>query len=206
MGQKINPKSLRLVQNKNWQSKWFSKKDYPKMAFEDLNIRNHILEKFLPGTIESIGIERERGEDIKILINTPRPGVLIGRSGRGTEELKNFIEKRIGKKVKIEILEVDKPEIRTRIVAENIAHQISRRISYRRAVNMAIERAKEAGVSGIKVTVSGRLGGVEIARKENFISGSVPTQTLKADIDFAKVDAHTKYGMIGVKVWIYKGS
>ena len=205
MGQKINPKSLRLVQTKNWCSKWFSKKKYPEMAFEDLTIRKQILERFLPGTIESIEIERERGGDIRVLIHTPKPGVLIGRSGKGIEELKNFVEKRIQKKVKIEVIEVDRPETIAQIVAENIGHQISKRVSYRRAVNMAMGRAKDAGVSGIKITIAGRLGGVEIARRENFITGSVPSQTLRFEIDFAKVDAHTKYGIIGIKVWIYKG-
>ncbi len=205
MGQKISPKSLRLAQTKDWSSKWFSKKQYPEMVFEDFNIRKQILGKFLPGTIKSIEIERERGGDIRILVHTPKPGVLIGRSGKGIEELKNFIEKRVKNKVKIEVIEVEQPETIAQIVAENIAHQISRRVSYRRAVNMAMGRAKDGGVSGIKITISGRLGGVEIARRENFISGSVPSQTLRSEIDYAKVDAHTKYGTIGIKVWIYKG-
>lgn len=203
MGQKISPISLRLPQTKNWKSKWFSKKNYPKMVLGDLNIRKQILTKFLPGTIESIEIERERGGEIKIIIRTPRPGVLIGRNGKGIDDLKNFIEKIIKNRVKIEVFEIDKPEIRAQIVAENIGHQISKRVSYRRAINIAMERAREAGALGIKITIAGRLGGLEIARRENFISGSVPTQTLKINIDYAKVDAHTKFGIIGIKVWIY---
>jgi len=204
MGQKINPESLRLVQNKKWKSKWFSKRNYPQMIIQDLYIRKEIKDKFNPGTIESIEIERERGGDIKVLIYTPKPGVLIGRSGKGIEELKNFLEKRMKNKVKIEIFEVDKPETRAQLIAENIGYQIAKRVSYRRAINMAIEKAKEMGVIGIKIIISGRLGGVEISRREKFGSGSVPTQTLKSEINFGKFDAYTKYGIIGIKVWIFK--
>jgi len=205
MGQKINPKTLRLPQNKNWGSRWFSKRNYPQLALEDLNIRKLIKEKYSLATIENIVIERERAGDIKVIIYTPKPGVLIGRSGKGTEELKAFLDKRLNKKTKIEIFEVDSPETRAQIIAENIAYQISKRVSYRRAINMAIEKAKERKVLGIKIAIAGRLGGLEIARRENFIYGSVPSQTLKSKIDFAKVDAYTKYGIIGIKVWVYKG-
>ncbi|HLC38641.1 MAG TPA: 30S ribosomal protein S3 [Patescibacteria group bacterium] len=204
MGQKVNPESLRLPLNKNWHSKWYSKKNYPQIVMEDLNIRKEIKAKFSLGTIELIEIVRERGGDIKILIYTPKPGVLIGRSGKGTEDLKNYLDKKIGKKVKIEIFEVHDPDTRAQIIAENIAFQLARRVAYRRAVNMAIERAKDAGAIGIKIEIGGRLNGAEIARREKFGSGSIPTQTLKIPLDFAKVDAFTKYGTIGIKVWVYK--
>jgi len=205
VGQKINPKSLRLEINKKWQSKWFARKDYPKMILEDLNIRKLIKEKYGLGTIEKIEIERERGGDLKIIITTPKPGVLIGRSGKGTEELKNYLEKNIQKKIKIDILETESPETSAQLIAENIAYQISKRVSYRREINMEIERAKENKAAGIKIAISGRLGGVEIARREKYGYGSVPTQTLKSEIDFAQVDAYTKYGIIGIKVWVYMG-
>jgi len=205
MGQKINPQSLRLAKNKNWDSNWFSKKDYANNILEDFTIRKDVVAKFPPATIESIKINRERGGDVRVLIYTPKPGILIGKSGKGIEELKNYLEKRINRKIKIEIFEINNPETSAQIVAENIAYQLAKRVSWRRAINMAIQKAKDARARGIKITVSGRLGGVEIARRENFISGSVPTQTLKSEIDFAKVDSFTKFGTIGIKVWIYKG-
>lgn len=204
MGQKISPISLRLGLKKDWKSKWFSQKEYALQIKEDEQIRNLIRSRFSLGTLGLIEIERDRGE-VKVKIHTAKPGVVIGRSGKGTEELKNFLEKKVGKKINIEIFEIDKPTLVAQIIAENMAYQIEKRVAYRRAAKLAIDRAIEAGAKGIKVTISGRLGGVEIARKETLIAGSIPTQTLRADIDFAKVDAKTTYGVIGVKVWIYKG-
>jgi small subunit ribosomal protein S3 len=205
MGQKVNPNSYRLQINKNWGSRWFSKREYPKMTMEDFNIRKLVKAKYNLGTIEKIEIERERGGDVKVIIKTPKPGIIIGRNGQGSEDLKKYLEDELHLKIKIEVFEVSSPETSAQIIGENIAYQIAKRISYRRAINMAIEKAKDNKVSGIKITISGRLGGVEIARRESFSFGSIPTQVLKSVIDYAKVDALTKYGIIGIKIWVYMG-
>ena len=149
-------------------------------------------------------IDRKRGSDILVSIFTSKPGVLIGRSGKGIEELKNFLKKRIKKNIKLEVFEVSDPDARAQLIAENIAWQIKKRIAYKRTAKFAIDKAQKAGVLGIKIVISGRLGGVEIARREIFSWGSIPTQTLRANIDFAKFDANTKFGVIGIKVWIHK--
>lgn len=204
MGQKISSVSLRLPLSKDWKSKWFSKKDYPVLILEDFQIRKSLKSRFPLATISKIEIDRKRGGDISIAIYTSKPGILIGRSGKGIEDLKNFLEKRINKKIKLEVFEIKEPDSDTVLVAENIAWQISRRVAYKRAIKAAIDRAQKAKVLGIKITVSGRLQGAEIARTETLSFGSIPSQTLRAPVDFAAVDALTKFGVIGIKVWIYK--
>lgn len=204
MGQKINPKSLRLIIQKDWQSRWFSNKKYGDQVYEDYIIRKE-LGKILPkGSIGDIQIERRTGE-IEVNIHTSKPGIIIGRSGQGTQDIKNRLQKLTKDKININIFEIRKAELNANLVAQNIAYQIERRVAYRRAGKQAIERAVNAGAQGIKVRISGRLGGAEIARSEIVSAGSIPLQTFRADIDYAHVDAMTTYGTIGVKVWIYKG-
>jgi small subunit ribosomal protein S3 len=204
MGQKVNPKSMRMILRKDWQSKWFATKKYQDFAFEDYLVRKMILNKLPAGSVGDIQIERKTGE-ININIHTSRPGIVIGRSGQGTSELKNLLAKKVKEKININIIEIRKPELHAYLVAQNIAYQIEKRVSYRRAAKQAIQRAVEAGARGIKVRVSGRLAGAEIARSEVFSVGSIPLQTLRAEIDYAQVDALTTYGTVGVKVWIYRG-
>lgn len=204
MGQKVNPKSFRLSVDRGWQSKWFSTKKYKAYLHQDLEIRGLVFSLFPPGTIASVEVERKLGE-IEISIHTSRPGIVIGRSGQGTQELKEKISKKIKGKINISIIEVEKPEANASLVAQNIAYQIEKRVAFKKAAKAAMTKAQEAGALGIKVKVTGRLGGVEIARGEVYAWGSIPLQTLRADIDFAKVNANTTYGVIGIKVWIYKG-
>jgi small subunit ribosomal protein S3 len=204
MGHKVNPLSLRLLINKNWRSNWINTKKYAQFVEEDFLIRKMIRTRYPLGTIGLIRINRDRAET-KIIIETAKPGIIIGRNGQGIEELKLMLLKKFQKKFALEAFEIQKPEIDAQIVAENIAFQIEKRVAYRKAVKQAIERALKAGALGFKSVVAGRLNGAEIARREKFAQGSVPSQTLRADIDFAKVVAFTKFGTIGIKVWIYKG-
>lgn len=189
---------------KNWQSRWFSAKKYQDLAYEDYQIRKMILKKLPSGSVGDIEIERKTGE-ININIHTSRPGIVIGRSGQGTADLKKLLSRKIKDKININIIEIRKAELHAYLVAQNIAYQIEKRVSYRRAAKQAIQRAVEAGAKGIKIRISGRLGGAEIARSEVLSVGSIPLQTLRAEIDYAQVDAITTYGTVGVKVWIYKG-
>jgi len=216
VGHKVNPISLRLQLNKDWQSKWFAKKDFAQNLGEDIEIRK-ILNQRLDKTASVAKIEIERSQDtIKIIIHTAKPGILIGRSGQGINDLKQYLIRHASKlrdpktglpakKIEIEILEIKNPDLSAEIVAQQVALQIEKRIPYKRAIKQAITRAMEAKAKGIKVAVAGRLGGAEIARREHYGAGLVPLGRLRADIDFAQVDALTTYGIIGVKVWIYKG-
>ena len=204
MGQKINPKSIRLGLRKNWDSRWFSDKKYQKFVIEDYEIRKSIFEKIPKGAVGDVKIERRTGR-ISIDIYTSRPGIVIGRSGQGTIDLRNMLQKKIKDKINVNIIEIRKPEIHAYLVAQNIAYQIEKRVAFRRAAKQAVQRAIEAGAKGIKVRVSGRLGGADIARSESLTVGSLPLQTLRAEIDYAHLDAVTTYGTVGVKVWIYKG-
>ena len=172
---------------------------------EDLKIHDLIKSRYNLATICRTEIERDRGGNLKIKIYTPRPGVVIGRKGEGAKKLKAFLDKTLGKKVNLEILEVEKPDLDPVFVAENIAFQLQRRVSYKKAIKTAIARAMQAGAEGIKIRVSGRLAGVEIARSEYFMEGKVPTQNLQKDIRYHQATAITKYGTIGVKVWINLG-
>lgn len=215
MGQKVNPKSFRLPLNKNWQSKWFGKADFAKNICEDLYIRRAVTEKY--GKMAGISqVEILRDQDsITINIHTSKPGVLIGRSGQGIDDLKKYIITYVPMyrvlnsnklpKIKIEVLEVKNPEINAQLVSDNIAIQIEKRIPFKRAIKMAITKSMEARAKGVKVQVSGRLGGAEIARNEKYGELSVPLGRLKADVDYGYTTAMTTFGTIGVKVWIYKG-
>lgn len=207
MGQKVNPISFRLQLTKNWDSRWFvaGKKDFAKWLAEDIRIREMIEERFASRpTINRIEIERSANL-ITITIHTAKAGVVIGRGGAGVTELKSKIEKIASLPVRINIEEVKRPELAAKLVAENIARQLERRINFRRATKMTAQNTMAAGAKGIRIEVAGRLNNAEMARKEKVIEGSVPLHTLRADIDFHSARAQTPAGTIGVKVWIYKG-
>lgn len=215
MGQKVHPKGLRLGISTNHVARWFANKNYCEMLREDIFIRNFLKKKLQNAGISSLEIERTANR-IRVIINTAKPGVVIGRSGAGIDKLRDELEKQLEKKqflttraAKREIYlgaqEIFNPELSAQLVAENIASQLVKRISFRKAVKQAINRVLRAGAKGIKVRVGGRLQGAEIARKERYIVGRVPLHTLRADIDYGVAEALTTYGQIGVKVWIYKG-
>lgn len=207
MGQKVNPVSMRLQVNKDWRSKWFAgKRDYAGYLTQDLSVRRMIHSKLgSRASINKVDIERSKNL-VTVTVHTAKAGVVIGRGGSGAQELKANIEKIYGVPVRVNIEEVKKPELQAKIVAENIAHQLERRIAFRRAVKQSVAATMRAGAKGIRVEVAGRLGGNEMSRREKTIEGSVPLHTLRADIDFASARAHYPgSGIIGVKVWIYKG-
>lgn len=207
MGQKVNPISMRLQVNKDWRSKWFvGKREYANYLSKDLSTRRYIKNKLgLRAAINKVDIERSPNL-VTITIATAKAGVVIGRGGAGAQELKATTEKIYGVPVRINIEEVKKPELYAKLVAENIAHQIERRMSFRRAVKSSASSTMRAGAKGIRIEVAGRLNGAEMSRREKEIQGSVPLHTLRADIDYAQVDAKFPgSGIIGVKVWIYKG-
>jgi small subunit ribosomal protein S3 len=206
MGQKVSPISMRLQVNKDWRSKWFvEKRDYAKTLKEDLETRRLII-NFLGSraAINKVDIARTANL-VTITISTAKAGVVIGRGGTGATDLKTKIEKIYNIPVRINIEEVKKPDLFAKLVAENIAHQLERRISFRRAIKSASANTMRAGAKGVRIEVSGRLNGAEMSRREKEVAGSVPLHTLRADIDYAQVDAKTVAGIIGVKVWIYKG-
>jgi small subunit ribosomal protein S3 len=206
MGQKVNPISMRLQVNKDWRSKWFaSKKDYAGYLKMDLAVRRLITKKLgSRAAINKVDIERSPNI-VTVTISTAKAGVVIGRGGTGAQELKAEIEKINGVQTRVNIEEIKKPELHAKLVAENIAHQLERRISFRRAVKMSAANTMRAGAKGIRIQVAGRLNGAEMSRLEKEVAGSVPLHTIRADIDYAQVDAQTQAGIIGVKVWIYKG-
>ena len=206
MGQKVCPVGLRLGITKTWDSKWFAeKKKYTDLLHEDLKIRNLIKKEFYQAAISRIELERAASERVRIIINSARPGMIIGRKGQEIESLRQRLSKMTGKDIYLDIREVKRPEIDSQLVAENIALQIERRVAYRRAMKRGIASALRRGALGIKVMVSGRLGGAEIARQEWYREGRVPLATLRADIDYGFAQAKTTYGIIGIKVWIFKG-
>ncbi len=206
MGQKVNPISMRLQVNKDWRSKWFAnKREYAKYLSQDLSVRKLIQDKLgSRAAINKVDIERSPNL-VTITINTAKAGVVIGRGGTGAQELKTDIEKIYNVPTRVNIEEVKKPELHAKLVAENIAHQLERRISFRRAVKQSAAATMRAGAKGVRVQVSGRLNGAEMSRREKEVAGSVPLHTIRADVDYAQIDAHTVAGIIGVKVWIYKG-
>jgi len=206
MGQKVNPISMRLQVNKNWTSKWFAdKKSYAKFLSEDLAVPKHIIDKLgSRAAINKVEIARTPNL-VTVTIATAKAGVVIGRGGSGATELKTAIEKIYGIPARINIEEVKKPDMYDNLVAENIAHQLERRMSFRRAIKSASAATMRAGAKGIRIEVSGRLNGAEMSRREKEVAGSVPLHTIRADIDYAQVNAQTIAGIIGVKVWIYKG-
>lgn len=205
MGQKVNPIGLRLGYIKGWESNWFSsKRSYADKLIEDEKIRNYVRTRIPKGGISKIIIERTL-KRITMTIHTARPGMVIGKGGTEVEQIKGELEKLIDKEVQINILEIKRPELDAKLVADSIAQQLQARVSYRRAMRQALAATTRVGAQGIKIKMSGRLGGVEIARTEQNKEGRVPLHTLRADIDYAVSEANTVYGKIGVKVWIFKG-
>ncbi len=204
MGQKINPNGLRIGINKGWKSRWFATKDYAKLLNEDINIREIINSQLENAGISSIEIERT-SEEVKVDVFTSKPGIVIGRKGNTINDIRSLIEEEINKNIQLNIVEIKKPELVAKLVAEGIASQLVGRVSFRRAMKKAVSLALKAGAKGIKVQCSGRLGGAEMARTEWYREGRVPLHTLRADIDYGFAEANTTFGKIGVKVWIYLG-
>lgn len=206
MGQKVNPHGIRVGVIKDWSTRWYAdKKDFSKYLVEDKQLRNFVKKYAFSSGVSRIDIERKGSDKTTITIYTAKPGMVIGRQGAGIEQLKKELFKRFKKNFFINVNEVKSPDADAQLVAENIANQLERRISFRRAMKQCMTRAMKNGIKGIKTQVSGRLGGADIARAEHYHEGSIPLQTLRADIDYGFAEARTIYGQIGVKVWIYKG-
>lgn len=210
MGQKVNPKIFRMGIIRSWDSKWFARKNFSDFLRQDILIRKFLKKQLREASLDKIEIERS-GDNIKVIIFSGKPGIIIGRSGAGIEELKNKLKKLLNKiglantNLNLNIQEVANPSLSANIVLQNIIDDIEKRIPFRRVLRQAVAKAEKAGAKGVKVMVSGRLNGVEIARSEKLISGKIPLHTLRADIDYTRGTANTIYGAIGVKVWIYKG-
>lgn len=205
MGQKVNPNGFRVGVIKDWNTRWYaSKKDFADYLVEDKKIRDHLKKTHYAAGVSKIDIERAANK-ITVSIHTARPGMLIGKGGVGVETIKADVTALVGKPVNVNILEIRNPDANAQLVAENIAAQLEKRISFRRAMKQAMMRATKAGAKGIKLACAGRLGGAEIARREGYHEGSIPLQTMRADIEYGFAEAHTTYGRIGCKVWIYKG-
>ena len=206
MGRKIHPYGFRLGVIRDWNARWFAKKgtQYATLLAEDFDLRKFIRSKVGQAGVSKIGIERFPNQLI-VTVHTAKPGIIIGRKGAMVKQLRESLEAMTGKKVKLEITEIEKPDLEAQLVAENIAGQIERRISHSRAMKRAVQQAMRMGAEGVKITAAGRLAGSEMARRETVMEGRVPRSTLRANIDFAKAEALTTYGRIGVKVWIYKG-
>ena len=204
MGQKINPIGLRVGIIKDWESKWFAEKDYADLLHEDIKIREFLDERLKQSSVSSVDIERAANR-VNITVHTGKPGMVIGKGGSEVEKLRKDLNKLTGKRIHINIVEIKKVDLDAKLVAENIARQLEGRISFRRAQKQVIQRTMRAGALGIRTQVSGRLGGADIARAEHYNEGTVPLHTLRADIDYANVEADTTYGKLGVKVWIYRG-
>lgn len=204
MGQKVNPIGLRVGVIRDWESKWFAGKDYADLLHEDIKVREYLNKRLKDSAVSSVEIERAANR-VNITIHTAKPGMVIGKGGSEVEALRNALNELTGKRVHINIMEVKKPDVNAKLVAENIARQLENRISFRRAQKQSIQRAMRGGAKGIRTMVSGRLGGADIARAEHYSEGTVPLHTLRADIDYGTAEADTTYGKLGVKVWIYHG-
>ena len=204
MGQKVNPHGLRVGIIKDWDTKWYAEKDFADYLVEDVKIRKFIKKKLYTAGVSKIAIERTAGR-VKISVYTAKPGIVIGKNGQAIEELKAEIQKMTTQKVSVNIEEIKRPETDAQLVAENIALQLENRVTFRRAMKQAMQRTMKFGAKGIKRAVSGRLSGEDIARTETYHEGTIPLQTLRADIDYGFAEADTTYGKLGVKVWIYKG-
>ncbi|MBE3113598.1 MAG: 30S ribosomal protein S3 [Actinobacteria bacterium] len=204
MGHKVNPNGFRLVINKGWQSRWFAEKDYAKFLKEDIIIRNIIEGQLENAGVSKIEIERTE-EEVKVDMHTSKPGIVIGRRGANINDIRNLIEKKTGSIIQLNIIEIKKPELIAKLVAEGIASQLVGRVSFRKAMKKAISLCMKAGAKGIRVQCAGRLGGAEMARTEWYREGRVPLHTLRANIDYGFAEANTTFGKIGVKVWIYLG-
>jgi len=206
MGQKVNPHGLRVGIIKDWDTKWYAnKKDFSSFLIEDHNIRKYVKKKLFLSGVSKIEIERAANNRVKVNVYAAKPGMVIGKGGQGVEDLKKDIEKLTNKQAIVNVIEVKNPDVDAQLIAENIAFSLERRVSFRRAMKQAMQRAMRAGAKGIKVSTSGRLGGAEMARTEGYNQGNVPLHTLRADIDYGFHEADTTYGKLGVKVWVYKG-
>ena len=204
MGQKVNPNGFRLGVNRTWSSRWFSKSNYAKFLHQDLEIKSYVEKKLKNASIAKINIERA-AKKIRISIYSSRPGIIIGKKGADIEDLKNKLTKLSKLEVFLDIKEFRNPEVEAKLVAENIASQLEKRVSFRRAMKKGVQSSMRLGAKGVKVLCSGRLGGAEIARNEKYHEGSVPLHTIRSDIDYATAEAETTYGIVGIKVWINKG-
>lgn len=204
MGQKVNPIGFRIGIIRDWDARWYAGKNYTELLHEDLAVRELIQNTLEGASVSRIEIERA-ANNLRINIHTAKPGMVIGRGGSGVEELRKKLEDLTGKKVHLNIMEIKVPELDAYLVAQSVAAQLEKRVAFRRAMKQAVFRSIRAGAKGIKINCSGRLGGADMARSESYHEGTVPLQTLRADIDYGFVEAHTTYGRIGVKVWIYKG-
>ena len=204
MGQKVNPHGLRVGVIKDWDSKWYADKDFADFLVEDYNIRTYLKKKLNNAGVSKIEIERA-SDRVKVVIFTAKPGVIIGKGGQEIEVTKKELQKFTDKKLVVDIKEIKRPDKDAQLVAENIAQQLENRITFRKAMKSAMSRSMKAGTLGIKTMVSGRLGGADIARSESYSEGTIPLQTMRADIDYGFAEADTTYGKLGVKVWIYKG-
>jgi len=204
MGQKVHPVGFRLGFNKTWRSRWYAEKDYAPLLLEDLNLKKELKRRFGHAGVARVEIERAANK-LKITIFTSRPGIIIGRKGQEVDKLKQEVQKRTGKEVFINIQEILKPELDAQLVSESVALQLEKRIAFRRAMRKAVDAALRFGAKGIKIRVSGRLNGAEIARSEWYLHGQLPLHTLRSDVDYGFSEARTTFGQIGVKCWIYKG-
>jgi len=204
MGQKVHPYGFRLGYTKNWLSRWFSSKDYPAFVLQDDKLRKYVKKKLYHAGLAKIEIERAGGK-VRLILHTARPGIVIGRKGAEIEKLRDDLKKAFNTDITIEVNEIRRPEVEAQLVAESIATQLERRVAFRRAMKRTVALSRKFGAEGIKVACAGRLAGAEIARSEWYRDGRVPLHTLRADIDFGYATAKTTYGIIGVKVWIFKG-
>ena len=204
MGQKVNPVGFRLVETREWESKWIARREYGKFLQEDIRVRDFIKDRLTHGAVTRVEIQRA-SDKMRVVIRTARPGIVIGRRGSDIDRLREELQKMTGREVAIDIEEVKVPELSANLVARNIAEQLKRRISFRRAMKRAVSSSIAAGAKGVKIACAGRLGGAEMSRSEWYREGRVPLHTIRANIDYACVESKTVYGTIGVKVWIYKG-
>jgi small subunit ribosomal protein S3 len=205
VGHKVNPIGLRTGIIRTWQSRWYSDKEYTRLLAEDIRLRQQLKQRLRNASVSRVEIERSGGNQVSVTIHTAKPGIVIGKSGSAVEALRQDLKRQVGREVRLNIVEIGRPELDAELVARNIADSLQKRIAFRRAVKQAIQRTMRFGAKGIKVVVSGRLGGAEMSRREREVVGKVPLHTLRADIDYGTCEAHTTYGRIGVKVWIYKG-
>jgi small subunit ribosomal protein S3 len=204
MGQKTHPYGFRLVYNKGWKSRWYAGKDYAKVLADDIRLRQSLKRRLAHAGVSQIDIERA-ADRMRVTIYTSRPGIIIGRKGAEVDKLRDDLSRQVGRDVHINIQEIQRPELEAQLVAESIAGQLLRRVAFRRAMKKSMESAFRFGAKGVKIMVSGRLGGAEIARTEWYQDGRLPLHTLKADIDYGFAESQTGYGVVGIKVWIYKG-
>ncbi len=204
MGQKVHPNGFRLGITKTWDSRWFSQKDFGDFLIEDLNLRDFVKKRLSQASISKIEVERAAGK-IRLVIHTARPGIVIGPKGSEIEKLRREVLRMTDKEVIVDVKEIRKPEIDAQLVAENVAQQLERRIAFRRAMKKAVTSSLKSGAKGIRIATAGRLGGAEMARREWYREGRVPLHTLRADIDYGFAEARTTYGVIGIKVWVFKG-